>query len=177
MIKTGTFSSQLAPRPEAIRIANTGSYVIAHNKIDCEWQDPDAIGIGVFSQFGAWHLEHAVVINNDVTMSPPPGTVFGDFSAGISIRGFTGDNLVANNRIGGHARAALALDVFPLSPRPQGIPTNNALILNRVDDFEGAPVARSQECSNMQVRIGMAERVGFEPTVGVNLHTLSKRAP
>jgi hypothetical protein len=23
----------------------------------------------------------------------------------------------------------------------------------------------------------MAERVGFEPTVGVNLHTLSKRAP
>jgi len=25
--------------------------------------------------------------------------------------------------------------------------------------------------------VGMAERVGFEPTVGVNLHTLSKRAP
>ena len=24
---------------------------------------------------------------------------------------------------------------------------------------------------------GVAERVGFEPTVGVNLHTLSKRAP
>ena len=24
---------------------------------------------------------------------------------------------------------------------------------------------------------GMAERVGFEPTVGVSLHTLSKRAP
>ena len=23
----------------------------------------------------------------------------------------------------------------------------------------------------------LAERVGFEPTVGVNLHTLSKRAP
>ena len=25
--------------------------------------------------------------------------------------------------------------------------------------------------------VRMAERVGFEPTVGVNLHTLSKRAP
>ena len=24
---------------------------------------------------------------------------------------------------------------------------------------------------------GLAERVGFEPTVGINLHTLSKRAP
>jgi len=23
----------------------------------------------------------------------------------------------------------------------------------------------------------LAERVGFEPTVGINLHTLSKRAP
>jgi hypothetical protein len=38
-------------------------------------------------------------------------------------------------------------------------------------------VARSQECSNMQGRIGMAERVGFEPTVEFLLHTLSKRAP
>ena len=26
-------------------------------------------------------------------------------------------------------------------------------------------------------KIGVAERVGFEPTVGVSLHTLSKRAP
>jgi hypothetical protein len=26
-------------------------------------------------------------------------------------------------------------------------------------------------------KMKMAERVGFEPTVGVNLHTLSKRAP
>ena len=25
--------------------------------------------------------------------------------------------------------------------------------------------------------LSLAERVGFEPTVGVNLHTLSKRAP
>ena len=30
---------------------------------------------------------------------------------------------------------------------------------------------------NKRNLIGMAERVGFEPTVGVNLHTLSKRAP
>jgi hypothetical protein len=26
-------------------------------------------------------------------------------------------------------------------------------------------------------RSEVAERVGFEPTVGINLHTLSKRAP
>jgi hypothetical protein len=29
----------------------------------------------------------------------------------------------------------------------------------------------------LRVSKDMAERVGFEPTVGVNLHTLSKRAP
>ena len=139
VINTGTVSSTLVPRPEAIRIANTGSYVIAHNKIDCEWPDADAMGIGVFSQFKDWQLEHVVVMDNDVTMSPPPGTVFGNFSAGIDIRGFTGDNVVANNRIRGRARAALAVDPFK-----GGTPTNNALILNRVDDFEGAPVFLGQ---------------------------------
>ena len=162
VINTGTVSSTLVPRPEAIRIANTGSYVIAHNKIDCEWPDADAMGIGVFSQFGVWQLEHVVVMDNDVTMSPPPGTVFGDFSAGISIRGFTGDNLVANNRIRGHARAALALDVFPLPPRPQGTPRNNALVLNRVDDFEGAPVFFGQGINDTLVlgRQGASDESG-----------------
>src|SRR5207249_8802342 len=36
-------------------------------------------------------------------------------------------------------------------------------------------VARSQECSNVQGRIGMAERVGFEPTVRFPARSLSRR--
>src|SRR2546430_16847629 len=36
-------------------------------------------------------------------------------------------------------------------------------------------VARSQECSNMQGRIGMAERGGFEPTVRFPVRSLSRR--
>jgi hypothetical protein len=63
-------------------------------------------------------------------MSPPRGTVFGDSSAGINIRGFAQDNVVLNNRIGGRARAALSVDVLQ-----GGIPANNAFVLNRVDDF------------------------------------------
>jgi hypothetical protein len=133
VIHTGPISSQKAPRPEAIRIVNTGSYVIAHNKIDCEWPDPEAIGIGVFSQIAAWPIEHAVVMDNDVIMSPPPDTVFGNLSAGIDIRGFTHDNVVANNRIRGRARAALAIDPFR-----GGIPGNNALVLNHLEDFEAS---------------------------------------
>jgi hypothetical protein len=66
-------------------------------------------------------------------MSPPQGTVFGPLSAGIDIRGFAQDNVVENNRIRGHARAAVAVDVFN-----GGIPRTNAFVLNRFDDFEAS---------------------------------------
>jgi hypothetical protein len=135
VISTGQVSSLKAPVPEAIRIVNTGSYVIAHNTIDCQWTDPQAIGIGVFSQFQQWPMEHAVVMDNHVTMSPPTGTVFGNLSAGIDIRGFAYDNVVANNRIEGRAKAALSVDAFK-----HGNPRNNTFVLNTVDDFEPSAV-------------------------------------
>jgi hypothetical protein len=135
VLTTGPVSSQQAPRPEVIRVVNTGSYVVAHNSIDCQWPDPDAIGIGVFSQFAQWPMERAVVLDNDVTMAPPAGTVFGNLSAGIEIRGFANSNRVTNNRIRGRARAALSVEVFR-----GGTPSHNALVLNRFDDFEPAIV-------------------------------------
>jgi hypothetical protein len=133
VLTTGPISSRAAPRPEVIRIANIGSFEIYRNRINCEWPDPDAIGIGVFSQFAAWPVEHATVLDNDVSMSPPFGTVFSVLSAGIDIRGFTQGNTVANNRIRGRARAALAVDDFK-----GGIPANNAFVNNRFDDFEAS---------------------------------------
>ena len=133
VINTGPVSSQKTPQPEAIRAVNIGSYVIAHNTIDCQWPDPDAKGIGVFSQFKDWPMEHAIVMDNEVIMSQPPGTVFGNFSAGIGIKGFARDNVVANNKISGRARAALAVDPFK-----GGVPGNTAFVLNRFDDFEPA---------------------------------------
>ena len=69
MITTGPVSGT---RPEAIRIVNIGSFVIAHNVIHSQWPDPDAIGIGVFSQVADWPI-NAVVVDNNVTMSPPEG--------------------------------------------------------------------------------------------------------
>src|SRR5262249_49080387 len=126
-------SSQSTVRPEAIRVVNIGSYVIAHNSIECQWPDPDAMGIGVFSQFAQWPMEHAIVLDNDVTMLPPEGTVFGTVSSGIDVRGFAQDNVVANNSIRGRARAAVAIDDFR-----GGIPGDNAFALNRFDDFEAS---------------------------------------
>jgi hypothetical protein len=87
----------------------------------------------VFSQFAEWPIEHAIVIDNDVTMSPPEGTVFTADSAGISIRGFAQDNLVVNNRIHGRAAAALSVAVYR-----GGIPSNNAFVLNRFNHFEAS---------------------------------------
>jgi hypothetical protein len=132
VITTGTMLGA-AGRPNAIRIVNIGSYVIAHNSILCQWPDPDAAGIAVISQFADWPMEQAVVVDNEVTMSPPEGVVFGALSAGIDIRGFAQDNVVANNRIRGRARAALAVDVFS-----GGIPGNTAFVLNRLDEFEAS---------------------------------------
>jgi hypothetical protein len=132
VITTGPVSSQTTPRPEAIRAVNIGSYVIAHNVIHSEWPDPDAIGIGVFSQVADWPIS-AVVVDNEVAMSPPEGVLFGSFSAGIDIRGFAQGIVLGNNIIRGRARAAVAVDVFN-----GGIPGSTALVLNRFDDFDAS---------------------------------------
>jgi hypothetical protein len=130
VITTGPVS---AAGPEAIRVVNIGSFVIAHNVIHSQWPDPGAIGIGLFSQVAAWPMADAVVVDNEVTMSPPEGVVFGDFSAGIDIRGFAHGNFVGNNIIRGRARAAVAVDVFN-----GGVPANTALVLNRFDNFDAS---------------------------------------
>jgi hypothetical protein len=128
-----TTGSVLGPasNPQVIRIVNIGSYMIAHNSIHCGWAQ--AQGIGVFSQIAQWPMESAMVVDNDVTMSPPEETAVDAFSAGIAIRGFAQGNVVLNNRIRGRARAAVAVDDFK-----GGTPDKNALIGNRFDDFEAS---------------------------------------
>ena len=42
---------------------------------------------------------------------------------------------------------------------------------------EGCKHAQAAEMGSEKLPVDMAERVGFEPTVGFLLHTLSKRAP
>ena len=121
-----------AMNQEVIRVANIGSYLIAHNSIDCGWAPP-AQGIGVFSQRAEWPMERAIVVDNDVTMSPPEGSVFDLNSAGIWIGGFAQGNVVQDNRIRGRARAALAADNWK-----GGTPANSAFVLNRLVHFEAS---------------------------------------
>jgi hypothetical protein len=121
-----------AANPDAIRAAGSGPYLIAHNSIDCGWADGASTGIHVFgNSFGT--EAGAIVVDNDITMSAPEGTVFGASSAGIQIRGFAQDNSVLNNRIRGRARAALVVN-----NNSGGNPGNNSFVANDLDGFQSS---------------------------------------
>ena len=116
---------------EAIRLVNTASYLMANNVVECRWAK--CVGIAVFSQFGEWPLAHATIEDNAVIMSPPPGTVFGDTSAAIEIKGFADSSIVRRNTLRGRARAGLAIHAYR-----GGSPADNAFIDNRLDGFHGS---------------------------------------
>lgn len=113
---------------DAVRLVNGGSFLMANNSIECKWAN--AAGITVFSQFAEWPMESAVVEDNEVLMSPP-GTVPGDLSAGINVKGFARGVVVRHNTIRGRARSGLAMFGFR-----GGAPTDNAFIDNRFDQFQ-----------------------------------------
>jgi hypothetical protein len=117
---------------DAIRVVNSGSYVIAHNSIDCGWANGAAAGINVFA--GAFSPEaSAIVVDNDVNMSAAEGTVFAASSAGIVIRGFAQGNSVLNNRLRGRAGVALGVSILNA-----GIPGNNSFVANDLDGFQSS---------------------------------------
>src|SRR4029077_16330759 len=123
-------SHESAPREgAAVRLVNTGSYLVANNAIECRWAN--AAGIAVFSQFAEWPMERATVEDNEVLMSPPPGVVPGDSSAGINVRGFARGVVVRHNHVRGRARAALTVYAFR-----GGIPVGTALVHNRLNHVE-----------------------------------------
>jgi hypothetical protein len=124
------------PRNQAIRVANTGSYRVAHNSIACQWASGVVEGIGVFSKFAVWPVEDAVIVDNDIDMRAPAATVFTEFSAAIGVYGYAQNNVVRNNRIRGAARAGVSIpSVFPLPPLAPATPEGNTFIDNRFVDF------------------------------------------
>ena len=127
-----------APRNQVIRIATSGAYRVTDNVIDCAWPNPEAEAIGVFSNIASLPIAHAVVENNQITMSPPATMVLTAFSAGIGVYGYAHDNVVRHNTLRGRARAGLSIPVFPLSPQTPATPQNNAFVDNRFVDFTPA---------------------------------------
>jgi hypothetical protein len=122
----------IKPLVDAIKIQGSGSYMVAHNSIDTAWTNGAGIRLRDLPALGA-AIERAIVVNNDVTMSAPEGTVFGTGSAGIEIRGYGQGNVILNNRIRGRARAALSV-----AGQGAGIPGNNTFVLNDHDGLKSS---------------------------------------
>jgi hypothetical protein len=114
---------------DVISARGLGSFLVAGNSVHSRWAA--ASGIRLVGLNAVWPLIGAVVIDNDVDMEAPEGTVFDDNSAGIVFRGYGERNVVANNRVRG--RAKVALEVISVGT---SVLANNDVLLNRVDDFE-----------------------------------------
>ena len=108
VITTGALGVNVAPSGDVIHIVGPGSYLIAHNSIDCAWSSGLQAGIRLQTRAGQ-PVSNAIVVDNDVTMSPLEGTAFTATSAAIEIRGAGEGTLVLNNRIRGRANFALSL--------------------------------------------------------------------
>jgi hypothetical protein len=120
--------------PDAIHAVGSGSYVIARNSIRSMW--PSGAGIRVHGQ--GWVIQSAVVVDNDVVMSPPSNTIFAANSAAIEVRGFARGNLVVKNRIRGRARAGLAIAGATGAATASENPENNAFFMNDLRDFSAS---------------------------------------
>jgi hypothetical protein len=133
VITTGTIGpSEPGVPPNAIHVIFSGSAVIAHNAIRSAW----ATGSGILVHSGGFSRlaeADAIVVDNEVTMVAPEGTVFGANSAGIEILGDAQHNVVLQNRIRGRGRAALAV-----MDQGAGMPGNNTFVLNDLTGFQSA---------------------------------------
>ncbi len=131
VVTTGAVSSGNA---DAIRVVGIGSYLIAHNSIDCGWVEATATGIDAFSQAAPNTPEaNAVIVDNDITMSAPEDIVFGPSSAAIAIKGRSQGNSVMNNRIRGRTTAGLSV-----LQSNGGIPGNTSFVGNDLEGFQSA---------------------------------------
>jgi hypothetical protein len=117
----------VTPSGDVIHIVGTGSFLIAHNVIDCQWSSGRQAGIRLQTNPG-----YAVVMDNDVNMLAPEDTQFSATSAAIEVRGAGQGNMVLNNRIRGRANFALSV------ANQNGSPQNTAFIMNDLSQFTSA---------------------------------------
>ena len=132
VITTGSIGNHVDPSADVIHIVGPGWFLIARNTIDCAWATGSPAGIRLQSRGPDQSVSHAIVMENDVNMAAPDGTVFGDTSAAIEIRGPGEGNIVLNNRIRG--RANFALSVVAQNGTPRGV----TFIQNDLEGFTPA---------------------------------------
>src|SRR5205814_5923665 len=93
VITTGAVGVNVTPSGAVIHIVGPGAYLIAHNFIDCAWASGLQGGIRLQTRVTAGRegdppfqpVSHAIVVDNDVNMSAPEGTMFDVTSAAIEL--------------------------------------------------------------------------------------------
>jgi hypothetical protein len=118
----------VAPSGDVMHIVGPGSFLIAHNTINCAWTSGQQAAIRLQTRADQ-PVSHAIVVENDINMLAPEGTKFSATSAAIEIRGAGDSNIVAHNRIRGRANFALSV------ANQNGTPQNTALIMNDLSGF------------------------------------------
>ena len=135
---TGGAGVNVAPSGDVIHIVGPGSFLIAHNTIDCQWTSGQQAGIRLQTRPGQ-AVSQAVIVDNDVKMSAPEGTKFGAPSAAIEVRGTGDGNMVLNNRIRGRANFALSVaSSVPGTSDFTGVPQNTVFLMNDLTGFTSA---------------------------------------
>jgi hypothetical protein len=128
---TGDAGINVTPSGDVMHIVGPGSFLIAHNTINCQWTSGQQAAIRLQTRPDQ-PVSNAIVIDNDVNMSAPGGTKFSATSAAIEIRGAGDGNIVANNRIRGRANFALSV------ANQNGTPQNTAFMMNDLSGFTSA---------------------------------------
>jgi hypothetical protein len=135
---TGGAGINVTPSGDVIHIVGPGSFLIAHNIIDCQWTSGLQAAIRLQTR-PEQPVSHAIVADNDVNMSAPEGTKFGVTSAAIEIRGTGDGNMVLNNRIRGRANFGVSVaGSTPGSADFTGVPQDTVFIMNDLTDFTSA---------------------------------------
>ena len=135
---TGGAGVNVAPSGDVIHIVGPGSFVVAHNAIDCQWTSGQQAGIRLMTRPDE-AVSQAVIVDNDVNMAAPEGTKFGATSAAIEVRGVSDGNMVLNNRIRGRANFALSVaSSTPGSADFTGVPQNTVFLMNDLSGFTSA---------------------------------------
>ena len=135
---TGGLGVNVMPSGDVIHITGPGSFVIAHNIIDCAWASGLQAGIRLQTR-PSQTVSRASIVDNDVNMSAPEGTVFGITSAAIEIRGAGEGNIILNNRIRGRANFALSVAAsIPGSADATGVPRDTTFVMNDLRGFTSA---------------------------------------
>src|SRR5260370_13785817 len=97
---TGGPGINVMPSGDVIHIVGPGSFLVAHNTIDCQWTSGQQAAIRLQTRPDQ-PVSHAVIVDNDLNMLTPDGTKFRAPSAAIDVRGASDGNMVLNNRIRG----------------------------------------------------------------------------